>query len=152
VLDRADVCADEPGDGADGCPIAGTEHVRVYVDGTLAASQVVDTANGPDSFAVPVQVPEGTHVLRVEWEDEGTVLATTSRTVVVGPDTDGDGVPDVNDNCDDHANADQSNIDGDGRGDACDPDMDGDGHANSKERAHGTDERDPSDYPRKKAL
>lgn len=43
----------------------------------------------------------------------------------------------------------RSNIDGDGKGDACDPDMDGDGHANSKERAHGTDERDPNDYPRK---
>ena len=31
----------------------------------------------------------------------------------------------------------------------CDPDMDGDGHANSKERAHGTDERNPNDYPPK---
>jgi hypothetical protein len=152
VLDRADACVDEPGNGADGCPIAATEHVHVYVDGVLAASQDVDTANGPDSFDIPVQVSEGTHELRVDWEDEGTVLATTSRTVIVGPDTDGDGVPDATDNCPDLANADQSNIDGDGKGDVCDPDMDGDGHANSKERAHGTDERDPTDYPRKRNI
>jgi hypothetical protein len=150
VADPDDVCPDEPGDGADGCPIGATEHVHVYVDGALAASQDVDTASGPDSFDIPVQVAEGTHELRVEWEDEGTVLATTSRTVIVGPDTDGDGVPDVEDNCADRANADQSNLDGDGKGDVCDSDMDGDGHANAKERAHGTDERDPNDYPRKR--
>jgi Thrombospondin type 3 repeat len=59
------------------------------------------------------------------------------------------GLPDVNDNCDDHANANQSNIDRDGKGDVCDSDMDGDGHANSKEQTHGTNERDPNDYPRK---
>ena len=46
VLDPDDVCPDEPGDGADGCPIGATEHVHVYVDGVLAASQDVDTANG----------------------------------------------------------------------------------------------------------
>jgi len=152
VIDRDDVCPDEPGNGADGCPIGATEHVHVYVDGVLAASQDVDTANGPDSFDIPVQVAEGTHQLRVEWEDEGEVLATTSRTVIVGSDLDGDGVIDAADNCPDLANADQSDIDGDGKGDVCDPDMDGDGHANAKERAHGTDERDPNDYPRKRTI
>jgi hypothetical protein len=153
VIDRDDVCPDEPGNGADGCPIGATEHVHVYTDGVLAASQDVDTANGPDAFDIPVQVPAGTHELRVEWEDEGEVLATTSRTVIVASDaevdTDGDGVSDAADNCPNHANADQSNIDGDGRGDVCDSDMDGDGHSNGKERAHGTDERDPNDYPPK---
>jgi hypothetical protein len=152
VIDRDDVCPDEPGDGADGCPIGATEHVHVYVSGVLTASQDVDTANGPDTFDIPVQVPAGTHELRVEWEDEGEVLATTSRTVTVGPDLDGDGVIDAADNCPDHANTDQSNIDGDGKGDACDSDMDGDGHANAKERAHGTDERDPNDYPQKRNI
>ena len=149
VIDPDDVCADEPGNGADGCPISATEHVHVYVDGVLAASEDVDTANGPDAFDIPVQVAAGTHELRVDWEVEGEVLATTSRTVTVGSDLDGDGVVGTEDNCPDLANADQSNIDGDGKGDACDPDMDGDGHANGKERAHGTDERDPTDYPPK---
>jgi hypothetical protein len=38
----------------------------------------------------------------------------------VGPDTDGDGVPDDCDNCPTITNANQSNIDGDQYGDACD--------------------------------
>jgi hypothetical protein len=36
------------------------------------------------------------------------------------PDRDGDGVPDDNDNCPDHADADQTDSDADGRGNACD--------------------------------
>jgi hypothetical protein len=64
-------------------------------------------------------------------------------------DTDGDGVNDAADNCPSQANADRSDIDHDGKGDVCDQDMDGDGHANAKERAHGTDERDPKSYPPK---
>ncbi|HEV2813572.1 MAG TPA: thrombospondin type 3 repeat-containing protein [Solirubrobacteraceae bacterium] len=47
------------------------------------------------------------------------------------PDTDGDGVLDVTDNCDDVANADQKDVDGDGPGDACDPDDDNDGVADT---------------------
>ncbi|MGH3064721.1 MAG: thrombospondin type 3 repeat-containing protein [Gaiellaceae bacterium] len=150
VVDPDDVCPDTPGNGANGCPTGATEYVHVYVDGVLAASQGVDTANGPDAFDIPVQVASGTHQLRVDWEDEGQVLATTSRTVTAGSDLDGDGAIDTTDNCPDHANADQADIDRDGRGDVCDHDMDGDRHANGKERAHGTDERDPSDYPPKR--
>ena len=153
MIDPDDVCVDEPGDGADGCPIGATEHVHVYVDGVLAASQDVDTVNGSDAFDIPVQVAAGTHQLRVDWKDGSGVLGSTSRSVVVATDaqvdTDGDGVNDAADNCPDNANANQSNIDGDRKGDVCDSDMDGDGHANAKERAHGTDERDPTSYPTK---
>jgi hypothetical protein len=154
VVDPDDVCPDEPGSGADGCPVGATEHVHVYVDSVLTASQDVDTANGPDAFDIPVQIAAGTHQLRVDWEDEGDVLGTTSMSVIVASDaevdSDGDGVNDAADNCPSRANADQLDIDHDGRGDVCDPDMDGDGHANAKERAHGTNERDPNDYPRKR--
>lgn len=45
-------------------------------------------------------------------------------------DIDGDGIPTDNDNCPDDANTDQSDIDGDDRGDVCDTDMDGDEHLN----------------------
>ncbi len=42
-------------------------------------------------------------------------------------DTDGDGSPDYADNCPSENNPAQSDIDGDGAGDVCDPDADGDG-------------------------
>src|SRR5581483_568145 len=42
-------------------------------------------------------------------------------------DQDGDGVPDVLDNCPAVPNADQADLDHDGVGDLCDPDRDGDG-------------------------
>lgn len=45
-------------------------------------------------------------------------------------DTDTDGVPDAKDNCPVVANADQTNMDGDAMGDACDPDIDDDGIPN----------------------
>lgn len=42
-------------------------------------------------------------------------------------DADGDGVCEISDNCDTTANSNQSNLDGDTYGDACEPDSDGDG-------------------------
>lgn len=45
-------------------------------------------------------------------------------------DADNDGIPDIDDNCPDYANADQYDKDGDGIGNPCDPDKDGDGIAN----------------------
>lgn len=153
VPDVYDLCPEEPGNGASGCPIPATEHLHVYVDGVLAASQDVDTAGGEklDTYALDVTVPEGTHEITVEWEDDGTVIASASRTVVhtaPGVDRDGDGVGDAADNCVRQPNADQADTDGDGTGDACDGDIDGDGHGNAKERARGTDPYDPASYPR----
>ena len=65
--------------------------------------------------------------------DGGIVVGSDSGTTTV--DSDGDGVPDAQDNCPSAKNADQADEDGDGLGDVCDPcppfatntDTDGDG-------------------------
>lgn len=59
-------------------------------------------------------------------------------------DSDGDGVPDSNDNCVSVANADQADISGNGRGDACD-DFDKDGAVNSMDNCPNDPNRDQAD-------
>ena len=53
-------------------------------------------------------------------------------------DGDEDGVTNDLDNCQDVANADQADLDQDGKGDVCDADIDGDGVSNADETAQGT--------------
>jgi len=48
-------------------------------------------------------------------------------------DLDADGIPDASDNCPSVSNTNQSDIDHDGIGDACDPDIDGDGILNESD-------------------
>ncbi|MDB4453702.1 thrombospondin type 3 repeat-containing protein [Pseudomonadales bacterium] len=60
-------------------------------------------------------------------------------------DTDADTVGDNSDNCVNDANTNQSDIDGDIKGDVCDSDMDGDGYANVFEIRFGGDETDNTD-------
>jgi hypothetical protein len=49
------------------------------------------------------------------------------------PDTDGDGIPDLGDNCPADSNPSQENTDGDSEGDICDPDDDNDGLPDSED-------------------
>ncbi len=138
-----------PGDPGD-AELVSDESVTVYVDGVEAASQDVEASHGPDGFALDVAVPAGSHEVRTVWTQDDEVLATDVRTVVhtaPGTDRDGDGVADTRDNCLRQPNAGQADLDGDGQGDACDSDIDGDGHANSKERAQGTDPYNATSYP-----
>jgi hypothetical protein len=80
-----------------------------------------------------------------------TATDTPTATPTIDPtlDTDGDGVPDVIDNCRFVFNPDQLNTDAantalnrpgaDALGDACDDDIDGDGYTNAQEAALGKD-------------
>jgi endonuclease/exonuclease/phosphatase family metal-dependent hydrolase len=56
------------------------------------------------------------------------------------PDSDGDGVPDAEDNCPDDPNLDQADLDMDGAGDVCDPDDDNDGLPDAWELLYFGDE------------
>ena len=56
-------------------------------------------------------------------------------------DWDSDGIPNTSDNCRQTANPGQADLDGDGKGDACDSDIDGDGLTNSVEEETGTNPR-----------
>ncbi|MCW2835319.1 MAG: Thrombospondin type 3 repeat [Nocardioides sp.] len=153
VSDDADACPGVAGTGSTGCPVPSDETVTVYVDGVATASEDVESSNGPDSFALDVTVPTGTHELKTVWTQDDEVLASDVRTVVhtaPGVDRDGDGIADSRDNCVKQPNADQADLDRDGQGDACDGDIDGDGHSNAKERSAGTDPYDPRSYPGRK--
>lgn len=62
-----------------------------------------------------------------------TAANQTSGTTASTIDIDGDGIPDVSDNCPTKANNNQSDIDRDGLGDVCDDDMDGDAIVNTRD-------------------
>jgi len=69
------------------------------------------------------------------FSDSGTVSASfaDARVKTLLVDSDGDGVPDANDNCPNEPNRDQLNTDGDAMGDACDADDDNDGVFDSED-------------------
>ena len=67
----------------------------------------------------------------IQEDDNGACLKSTNE--LVRTDVDGDGILDRHDNCLHQPNADQSDLDGNGYGDACDDDRDGDGIPNDQD-------------------
>jgi hypothetical protein len=80
-----------------------------------------------------IEQKEG-HMTKLNW-CAGMLLtllfATSASAQSQLPDKDGDGIPDVLDNCVTVANPDQKDSDGDGIGDACDGDINKDGKVNA---------------------
>jgi hypothetical protein len=75
----------------------------------------------------PTRGSSGTATVTFTVSDGRGGSATSTLTITVDGDRDDDGIPDVDDNCDDLASLDQTDTDGDGLGDVCDPDDDNDG-------------------------
>jgi hypothetical protein len=67
-----------------------TEAVLVHADGVLVGSQDVRTRSSADDFAVAVELEAGTHVLRVDWEDRGRIIASETVTITVSGHGSGD--------------------------------------------------------------
>ncbi|MFZ5477806.1 MAG: MopE-related protein [Myxococcota bacterium] len=113
--------------------VADGSSIEVWLDG-----------NRDGSFASTEQIMTATDSALTEGEigfycfdnGSGTGCAFDDVYVYV-PDTDGDTVADVDDNCPDDSNVSQADADGDGAGDACDDDADGDGYTSTS--AGGTD-------------
>jgi len=72
------------------------------------------------------------------------IIEKITRIDTASVDTDGDSIPDSDDNCPAVSNFNQTDIDGDGIGDACDDDIDGDGAENSED-AFPEDENETKD-------
>jgi hypothetical protein len=111
---------------------AGADAGSAYVferAGTVWTQQhklVPDGVSAGSHFGVSVALRSGIGVVGAEGAGTGLAFAYDVHCV----DTDGDGVPDSDDNCPTVANLDQIDSDGDGLGDACDPDIDNDGVPN----------------------
>lgn len=81
---------------------------------------------------------------RVEGSNPYNPLSTPET---VKTDKDGDGIPNIWDNCVDKYNPNQVDRDQDGEGNRCDLDDDNDGFTDEEEIAAGTNPRNPNSYP-----
>ncbi|MFK8031586.1 MAG: proprotein convertase P-domain-containing protein [Gammaproteobacteria bacterium] len=95
------------------------------IGGTLAPTEALAAFNGESA--------EGIWTLSLSDffdEDAGTLQEWCLEATAPTSDTDGDGVPDDEDNCTLVPNADQRDTNGDGFGNICDPDFDNNGVVN----------------------
>jgi len=132
-----------------GLPIADTPNViSTCVGGTVTAvagsSTIVYSAgsvNANETCSISLDVLGATAGVFVNTTDDLTSSAGNSgaatATLTVGNDRDDDGIPNDTDNCPNDANADQTDLDRDGQGNACDLDDDGDGLPDAYEIANG---------------
>ena len=112
--------------------------MRIYVDGVLRAEgpapAVIDPVNEPVVIGSNVPIPSFTlngMLDEIQFHRRALSADEVMEIYVSGgidpeADDDGDGFPNGGDNCALMANQDQTDTDGDGRGDICDLDDDGD--------------------------
>lgn len=129
------------------------EPVVVVDDGNPCTAEICDPVVGPMHPPLPLgtSCSDGDLCNGLETCD-GIGLCSPGTQVICGPgyicnpatgeclldpafDLDQDGILNIFDNCPTVANFDQTDFDGDGLGDACDPDIDNDGDANNSDCA-----------------
>jgi hypothetical protein len=112
---------------------------RGPVDGELSIIELNSSATGTGQFVLSNRNVSGLGVIfQLHELNPAAGSATSSVTLsnlrlVTGVDTDGDGVPDSEDNCIGIKNVGQLNTDGDTQGNACDSDDDNDGLSDGDE-------------------
>lgn len=89
---------------------------RLYALDSRTASVVAVDLHAWDLVDVNIELPSVLSTFNL-----GAISAVSPDWDAAIPDVDGDGVADYVDNCPDTPNSDQSDFDGDGAGDACDP-------------------------------
>jgi hypothetical protein len=105
---------------------SGNNRIDIF-NSFVAGSDFVDSHSGDLSRPVDVAFGPGAYLYVT---DSGSGVVKRFRY----DDADGDGVIQERDNCPDVPNPDQSNMDRDALGDACDPDADGDGVPNAEDK------------------
>lgn len=129
--------ADTDGDGhldsTDLCPLVADPDQDDF-DGDASGDACDDDSDG-DGLSDQKELGVGTDPLNIDTDGDGLGDGTEVAwgTNPLDSDTDDDGVNDKSDDCPKHANGDQSDVDGDGAGDACDLDLDGDGVSNGSD-------------------
>ncbi len=115
--------------GCDDGP-AKAEHDGAMDLGELRPPPDVQEVEAPQDVSdLIAETVDGVEVDAGDTADAPDVSQDTETELEV-VDSDNDTIPDHADNCPNHYNPDQADLDGDGRGDVCDPDMDGDGVPN----------------------
>ncbi len=111
---------------------ANFDRVRSYIEGNIKTGSQYTFLNKGQG-----QGHGGGNQLR-RAEDVQAVTDFIDAIALSLSDGDEDGVTNDLDNCQDVANANQADLDQDGKGDVCDADIDGDGVSNADETAQGT--------------
>jgi hypothetical protein len=116
-----------------------------------ASSDSADTSEAEAEDTPADEGPAATPVIdeEADAEDVGIEVAEEelleTEIILKEYDLDGDGVQNLEDNCPQHANAGQEDLDEDWYGDACDPDWDGDDIMNTADRCPRVNDNNNAD-------